>query len=82
MAFDNPALSHFTDTFISLNFLQTPSRKSCHDCFLFRGMSPENMSLGHTVQAVVGNVKVYRLTLTVGLYDSLTMTVPLSQLVM
>ena len=79
---DNPALSHFTDTFYISQLPSDTTGKVATISFLFRGMSSENSSLGHTVQAVVGNVKSLQVNFNGYLYDSLTMTVPLSQLVM
>jgi hypothetical protein len=78
---DNAALSHFTDTFYVAQLPSDTASKVATLNFLFRGMSSENDDLGHTVQAEVGGVKSLQTNFSGFQYDSLTMAVPLSRLV-
>ncbi len=78
---DNPALSHFTDTFYIAQLPSDTVGKVATLNFLFRGMSDDESNISHTVQAEVGTVKSLEVNFLGFLYDSLTMSVPLSQLV-
>jgi hypothetical protein len=77
----NPALSHFTDTFYVSQLPADTAGKVATLSFLFRGMSFQASDLGHTVQAEVGGIKSLQNNFLGFTYDSLTMSVPLSQLV-
>ncbi len=78
---DNPALSHFTDTFYISQLPSDTAGKVATLSFLFRGMSFETSDVGHTVQAEVGGIQSLQSNFLGYIYDSLTMTVPLSHLV-
>jgi hypothetical protein len=78
---NNPALSHFTDTFYISQLPSDAAGQVATFSFLFRGMSNDGTNIPHTVQAQVGNIKSLQVNFLGYLYDSLTMSVPLSQLV-
>ncbi len=78
---DNPALSHFTDTFFIAQLPSDTVGKVATLKFLLRGMSSDGSNISHTVQAEVGTVKSLEVNFLGFLYDSLTMSVPLSKLV-
>jgi hypothetical protein len=77
---DDSAMSHFTDTFYVAKLPADTVGRIATFKFLFRGMSSETGGLGHTVQAAVGGIKSLQSNFLGYIYDSLTMTVPLSHL--